>query len=152
MIPHCSRTQGASGGPCAVAVDCAELAGSRDKLQDDVRFRILRLLEQNPEMSQRDLAKVVGISTGNVHYILKALVDKGLVKFSNFTASEDRRRYAYVLTPEGVSERATLTQRFLVRKLAEYRMLRAEIEDVRGDLSQTELAELAELEAAEPKE
>lgn len=121
------------------------MAGSRDKLQGDVRFRILRLLEQNPEMSQRDLAQAVGISTGSVHYVLKALVDKGLVKLGNFTASKDKRRYAYVLTPKGISERAKLTQRFLVRKMAEFRKLRAEIEEIQGDLSPVELAELAEL-------
>lgn len=128
------------------------MVGMRDKLQDDVRFRVLRLLEQNPEMSQRDLAQAVGISTGSAHYVLKALVEKGLVKLSNFTASEDKRRYAYVLTPKGISERAALTQRFLVRKMAEYRMLRAEIEDVRGDLSPAELAEFAELKPATQKE
>lgn len=119
------------------------MAGQKNKLQDDVRFRILRLLEQNPEMSQRDLAQAVGISTGSVHYVLKALVDKGLVKLGNFTASEDKRRYAYVLTPKGISERAALTRRFLVRKMAEYHALRAEIEEVSGDMSDEELSELA---------
>ncbi len=118
------------------------MAGSRNKLQDDVRFRVLRLLEQNPEMSQRDLAEAVGISTGSVHYVLKALVDKGLVKLGNFKASEDKRRYAYVLTPKGISERAALTRRFLARKLAEYELLKAEIEEVRCDLSHAELAEI----------
>ena len=152
MIPCIDQAQGATGSPCAVAIGCSNLAGSRDKLQDDVRFRVLRLLELNPEMSQRDLAQAVGISTGSVHYVLKALVEKGLIKLGNFTASEDKRRYAYVLTPKGISERAKLTQRFLVRKMAEYRMLRAEIEDVRGDLSPAELAELAELKPATQKE
>ena len=66
-----------------------------------------------------------------------------LVKLGNFTASEDKRRYAYVLTPKGISERAALTTRFLVRKMAEYHALRAEIEDVSGDMSDEELAELA---------
>ncbi|MEE3358457.1 MAG: MarR family EPS-associated transcriptional regulator [Pseudomonadota bacterium] len=118
------------------------LAGSRNKLQDDVRFRVLRLLEQNPEMSQRDLAEAVGISTGSVHYVLKALVDKGLVKLGNFKASEDKRRYAYVLTPKGISERAALTRRFLARKLAEYDALKAEIEEISGDLSDDDLNDL----------
>ncbi len=118
------------------------MAGSRNKLQDDVRFRVLRLLEQNPEMSQRDLAEAVGISTGSVHYVLKALVDKGLVKLGNFKASEDKRRYAYVLTPKGISERAALTRRFLARKLAEYDALKAEIEEISGDLSDDDLNDL----------
>ena len=111
-------------------------------LQEDVRFRILRLLGHNPEMSQRDLAQALGISTGGTHYVLKALVDKGLIKFGNFTASDDKRRYAYVLTPKGLAEKAALTRRFLIRKLAEYEMLRAEIEDVHRDVSTTEFAEL----------
>ena len=103
---------------------------------------MLRLLEQNPEMSQRDLAAAVGISTGSTHYVLKALIDKGLVKLGNFTASEDKRRYAYVLTSKGIAKRAELTRRFLIRKMAEYEMLKAEIEEVRNDLSDVELAEL----------
>lgn len=113
---------------------------TRTKQRDDVRFRVLRLLEQNPEMSQRDLAKAVGISTGSTHYILKALVDKGLIKIGNFSASQDKRRYAYVLTSKGLTERAALTRRFLIRKMAEYEMLKAEIEEVRSDLSDGELA------------
>ena len=113
------------------------MAGQKNKLQDDVRFRILRLLEQNPEMSQRDLAHAVGISTGSVHYVLKALVDKGLVKLGNFTASEDKRRYAYVLTPKGISEKAELTRSFMIRKTAEYVMLKAEIEQLRGEVDGT---------------
>lgn len=93
-------------------------------------------------MSQRDLAEAVGISTGSVHYVLKALVDKGLVKLGNFKASEDKRRYAYVLTPKGISERAALTRRFLARKLAEYDALKAEIEEISGDLSDDDLNDL----------
>lgn len=95
-------------------------------------------------MSQRDLAQAVGISTGSVHYVLKALVDKGLVKLGNFTASEDKRRYAYVLTPTGISEPAKLTRRLLVRKMAEFRMLSAEIKEVQGDLSSSELKATAQ--------
>ncbi|MBC7180625.1 MAG: winged helix-turn-helix transcriptional regulator, partial [Roseovarius sp.] len=70
------------------------MATQRDKLREDVRFRILRLLQENPEMSQRDLARAVGVSTGGIHYVLSALLDKGLIKLGNFTAAEDRRRYA----------------------------------------------------------
>jgi EPS-associated MarR family transcriptional regulator len=118
------------------------MAGQKNKLQEDVRFRMLRLLEKNPEMSHRELADAVGISTGSTHYVLKAFVDKGLVKLGNFTASEDKRRYAYVLTPKGISERAALTRRFLIRKMEEYEMLKAEIEELRGNLSDADLAEL----------
>ena len=111
----------------------------RDKMQDDVRFRILRLLEQNPEMSQRDLAEALGVSTGGVHYLLKALIDKGFVKLGNFTRSKDKRRYAYVLTPKGISERTALTRDFLARKMAEYERLKAEIRDVREALADTDI-------------
>ena len=100
----------------------------RDKLREDVQFRILRLLQENPEMSQRDLAREVGVSTGGIHYMLNALLDKGLLKLGNFTSANDKRRYAYVLTPKGLSEKAVLTQRFLARKRAEYVALKDEIE------------------------
>jgi len=114
----------------------------RDKLREDVQFRILRLLQDNPEMSQRDLAKAVGVSTGGIHYVLNALLDKGLLKLGNFTAAEDKRRYAYVLTRRGIAAKADLTKRFLVRKMAEYELLKAEIDEVRDGLSDAEMAEL----------
>jgi len=114
----------------------------RDKLREDVQFRILRLLQDNPEMSQRDLAKAVGVSTGGIHYVLNALLDKGLLKLGNFTAAEDKRRYAYVLTRKGIAAKADLTKRFLVRKMAEYELLKAEIDEVRDGLSDAEMAEL----------
>lgn len=113
-----------------------------DKLREDVRFRILRLLQDNPEMSQRQLAKEVGVSTGGIHYVLNALVEKGMLKFSNFTAAEDKRRYAYTLTPQGITEKAHLTRRFMIRKLAEYEALKAEIEQVQGDLSEQDMAQI----------
>ncbi|PWG16162.1 MarR family EPS-associated transcriptional regulator [Salibaculum griseiflavum] len=104
------------------------MTSQRDKLREEVQFRILRLLADNPELSQRELAKEVGVSTGGIHYVLTALVDKGLVKLGNFTAAEDKRRYAYILTPKGLSEKVTLTQRFLARKRAEYVALKEEID------------------------
>lgn len=112
----------------------------RDKLREDVQFRILRLLQDNPEMSQRDLARAVGASTGGVHYVLNALVEKGSLKLGNFSAAVDKRRYAYVLTPKGIATKADLTRKFLIRKMAEYEALKAEIEDVWGGLSEPERA------------
>jgi len=85
-------------------------------------------------MSQRDLAKEVGVSVGRMNYVLNALVDKGLVKLGNFTAAEDKRRYAYVLTPKGVAQRASLTRAFLARKVAEYEALKQEIEALHSEL------------------
>ena len=118
----------------------------RDKAREDAQVRVLRLLQENPEMSQRELAKAVGISTGGIHYVLNALLDKGLIKLGNFSAAEDKRRYAYVLTAKGIAEKARLTRAFLARKMAEYEALKAEIEDVSASLTEDELgAVMAEL-------
>lgn len=114
----------------------------RDKQREDVQFRILRLLQDNPEMTQRELAKAVGVSTGGIHYVLGALLEKGMIKLGNFSAAQDKRRYAYKLTPKGIAEKAVLTRRFLARKMVEYEALKAEIEEVRADLSDSELAAL----------
>ena len=110
------------------------MAGQRSKVQEDVRFRVLRLLHENPELSQRDLAKAVGISNGSAHYLLTALVEKGLIKIGNFTAAQDKRRYAYILTPKGIAEKAAITKRFLERKIQEYDALKAEIVELQDEL------------------
>ena len=121
----------------------------RNKLREDVNFRILRLLQDNPEMSQRELAKAVGLSTGGIHYVLNALLDKGLLKIENSTTTEDKRRYAYILTREGMASKANLTKRFLIQKMADYELLKAEIYEVIvevcEDQSDTEMAELKTL-------
>lgn len=114
------------------------MAGKRDALKQDVRFRILRLLQENPEMSQRELADAVGISVGSVHYALKALVEKGLIKLGNFSAAKDKRRYAYFLTPKGLAEKAAITKDFLARKRAEYDALKAEIDALQDELGSLE--------------
>jgi EPS-associated MarR family transcriptional regulator len=110
------------------------MSGQRGKVQEDVRFRVLRLLHDNPELSQRDLAEAVGISNGSAHYLLSALLDKGLIKLGNFTAAQDKRRYAYILTPKGIAEKAAITKRFLERKIQEYDALKAEIEALKDEL------------------
>ncbi|MCH8466822.1 MAG: MarR family EPS-associated transcriptional regulator [Roseinatronobacter sp.] len=114
----------------------------RNKLREDVHFRVLRILQDNPEMTQRELAAAVGVSTGGIHYVLSALIEKGMIKFGNFAAAPDKRRYAYVLTPKGLAARADLTRKFLARKLAEYEALKAEIAAVGADLSEAELDEI----------
>ena len=115
------------------------MAGQRSKVQEDVRFRVLRLLHENPELSQRDLAKAVGISNGSAHYLLTSLVEKGLIKIGNFTAAQDKRRYAYILTPKGIAEKASITKRFLERKLQEYDALKAEIAELQDELGEDEV-------------
>jgi EPS-associated MarR family transcriptional regulator len=110
------------------------MASRRYTLQEDIRFRILRLLQENLEWSQRELANAVGVSNGGVHYLLKALVEKGLVKLGNFASSTDKQRNAYVLTLTGIAERAALTGCSLLRKMAEYGALVAEIDTLRDEL------------------
>ncbi|MEO2039364.1 MAG: MarR family EPS-associated transcriptional regulator, partial [Martelella sp.] len=112
----------------------SKMSSKRNKLQEDTHFRVLRLLQENPEMSQRELAEAVGVSVGGMHYVLSALIDKGLVKLGNFTAAEDKRRYAYILTPKGIARKAALTRAFLARKMEEYEALREEIEALKLDL------------------
>lgn len=111
------------------------MTSRRNKLQEDTHFRVLRLLQANPEMTQRELAKAVGVSAGGIHYVLSALIEKGLVKLGNFTAAEDKRRYAYVLTRQGLSEKAVMTRNFLTRKTAEYEALRVEIEALSAEIA-----------------
>jgi EPS-associated MarR family transcriptional regulator len=103
-------------------------------LTDLQRLEILKLLQAQPEMSQRDLAQAMGVSLGKANYCLKALVDKGLVKLERFRANPDKRQYAYLLTPSGLEEKSRITMAFLRRKVAEYEALEREIEQLRGDL------------------
>lgn len=117
------------------AVRSVILSSRSGDLREDVRFRILRLLQNNPELSQRELAQALGVSTGGVHYALRALVGKGLIKIGNFNASKDKRRYAYILTSKGLAEKAALTGRFLQRKMREHEALRAEIEKLQAELA-----------------
>ena len=100
---------------------------------EDLHFRVLKLLQDKPDISQRDLAAQLGISHGKMNYCLNALMEKGLVKLQNFSNSQHRWRYAYVLTPTGLAEKAALTGRFLKRKMAEYEALRAEIEALQAE-------------------
>jgi len=96
---------------------------------------MLRLLDENPELSTRQLADQMGISNGAAYYCLNALVDKGFVKLGNFQRAENKSKYLYILTPQGIAERAGLTKRFLARKMAEYESLKAEIEDLETEVA-----------------
>lgn len=98
--------------------------------QEDIHFRILRLLEENPMFTQRELADTVGISLGSLNYCLKALLDRGQIKVRNFRTSDRKLSYAYLLTPSGIARKAELTTQFLKRKIQEYRQLKAEIESL----------------------
>ena len=101
---------------------------NREKIQEEARFKILRLLHENPELTQRELGERVGISLGAVNYSLRALIERGLVKAGNFSRSPNKLGYAYALTPAGIVEKTLLTGRFLKRKVEEYEALKLEIE------------------------
>lgn len=103
------------------------------KSREDARFRVLSLLQRHPNLSQRELAEMLGVSLGQTNFVLNALIDKGLVKVGNFRKSNNRLRYAYILTPKGASEKVSLTASFLKRKLREYEELKAEIEALRQE-------------------
>ena len=110
--------------------DTALSTGARDEL----RLRVLRALEANPELSQRQLAAELGVSLGGVNYALKALIERGFVKADNFRRSGSKVAYLYVLTPKGIAEKSSLATAFLGRKLEEYEVLRQEIEALKGEV------------------
>ena len=107
--------------------------------RDELRLRVLRALETNPELSQRQLAAALGVSLGGVNFALKALVERGFVKANNFRKSGNKVAYFYVLTPQGVAEKASLATAFLSRKLKEYEMLKQEIEALRTEIQLEDL-------------
>ena len=100
----------------------------QQQLQEDTHFRVLSLLESQPDLNQREMAKALGVSLGGVNYCLRALVAKGLIKMHNFQSSDNKWGYAYLLTPQGMAEKLSLTAHFLQRKQQEYVALKAEIE------------------------
>ena len=104
-------------------------------LTEELRFRIIRHLEADPHLSQRALAKELGISLGKVNYCLQALMQKGWIKAGNFHHSKNKRLYVYVLTPRGIEEKAKATVRFLQRKLQENEAIVAEIEQLREEIA-----------------
>jgi len=102
-------------------------------LDESTHYKLLKTLGENPGLSQRDLAKRLGISLGKVNYCLNALVEKGSLKINNFRNSENKLVYAYLLTPRGVEEKAGITVEFLQRKVQEYERLRVEIEQLKQE-------------------
>lgn len=104
-------------------------------LSDEYRYKILKALEANPAISQRALARELGISLGKVNYCVQALVEKGMVKAKNFKDNTNKRGYIYVLTPKGIEDRAAVAARFLRRKVKEYKDLQDEIKTLRRDVT-----------------
>ena len=103
-------------------------------LTDDARYKILKTLQDHPEMSQRELAEELGVSLGKINYSLKALIAKGMIKAKSVARSDNKKGYLYVLTPAGLESTASLSTRFLDRKLEEYEALRKEIEEIQRDM------------------
>ena len=104
-------------------------------MNEEISYKLFKLIEEDPDISQRELAKEMGISLGKTNYCLKALIDKGWLKARNFKNSKNKIAYAYVLTPKGLGERAKITGRFLKRKVREYELLKREIEQLQQEVS-----------------
>src|SRR5512142_1891003 len=103
---------------------------------DSTHYGLLKTLEDNPSLSQRDLAKRLGISLGKVNFCLNALIQKGCLKVNNFRNNDNKLAYAYLLTPRGVEQKARMTVEFLQIKVREYERLRTEIEELKREAQQ----------------
>ena len=102
----------------------------------ELEYRVLKILERQPDLTQRQLAKELGVSLGKTHYLVKSLIDVGWVKLDNFQSSDNKWGYAYLLTPMGIVEKAAITARFLVRKQQEYTQLQEEIAQLKEEVRQ----------------
>lgn len=109
-------------------------------LTDEIRYQILKAVEENPRMNQRELAEHLGVSLGKTNYCLKKLIEKGLVKAGNFKSNPDKRMYAYLLTPRGVKEKAVVTMRFLQRKMDEYEQIKREIVLLKSEVKNMDMS------------
>jgi MarR family transcriptional regulator, temperature-dependent positive regulator of motility len=105
-----------------------------NELAEEMHLKVMRLLAENPELTQRDLARELGISLGATNYCLRALIDQGFIKAENFRKNHKKRAYVYLLTPTGLVEKLRVTRRFLARKQAEYTAIEREIEELRREI------------------
>ena len=128
-LQNCSNTafNGWTSGACA--------------LNDETHYQLLKLIEGNPQLSQRELANAMGVSLGKINYCLRAVMQRGLVKVKNFKANPNKRMYAYYLTPKGVEEKSRVTVQFLKRKMREYENLKREIELLQIEIATSESKE-----------
>ena len=106
-------------------------------MNEETHYRLLKVLEANPSATQREIAEALGVSLGKVNYCLRALIDEGVLKACNFRNSNKKLAYAYVLTPQGVEEKARVTLRFLKRKTEEYELLKTEIERLQYEVQRS---------------
>ena len=102
--------------------------------KSDAEYLILKKFQDNPYLTQRELSKELGVSLGKTNYIINALIDKGWLKLKNFKRSDKKLGYSYLLTTQGITEKAILAQKFLKKKSDEYNRLKDEIENLRNEL------------------
>jgi len=110
-------------------------------MQDEMTYKILKSIEENPRQSQRQLSKSMGVSLGKLNYCLRALVDKGLIKANSFRANPNKANYLYLLTPQGVDEKARVTLRFLRRKIEEYETIKLEIAHLQQEAQSSKIGD-----------
>ena len=104
------------------------MASRRKELQEDAKLKVMEAINQNPQMTSRQIAQMVKISNGSAYYLLISLIDKGLIKLGNFKENSKKRKYSYLLTPKGIREKSMLTNKFLIRKKQEFEALKKEID------------------------
>lgn len=124
--------------PHSLAADqksISDMTSRQSKIQEDTYYRVMRILAENPDLTQRELAERLGVSVGALNYCLKALMSKGWVKMQSFNQSKNKFGYVYLLTPRGIIEKTSLTSAFLRRKLEEYEALKAEIESLKSEVN-----------------
>jgi len=105
-------------------------------VQDEIAYKLLKIIETEPQLSQREIAARMGVSLGKVNYCLKSLIEKGFIKARNFYNSNHKVGYVYMLTPSGLEEKASVTYRFLMRKIQEYEEIKAEIESLKAETAE----------------
>ena len=105
-------------------------------MTDEMHYKVLRIIESNPEITQRELASELDVSLGKINYCLKALIKKGLIKANNFKNNKHKLAYFYILTPKGLEQKAVITSQFLKRKMQEYEDLKIEIEQMQKEINQ----------------
>ena len=114
------------------------MASRRKEHQEDAKLRVLQIINDNPHMTSREIARIVRISNGSAYYLLTSLIDKGFLKLSNFKENSQKIKYSYILTPKGIREKSLITSNFLVRKKQEFEALKEEIKALEksvGDIS-----------------
>ena len=111
------------------------MASRREQRQEDAKYRVFRVINENPHITTREIAQKVGISNGSAYYLLTSLINMGFIKLSNFKDSSQKNKYSYLLTPKGIREKSLVTNKFLARKKKEYELLKKEITELERDLS-----------------